>query len=143
MKIYLCMKIKRKKKMGDGRGILTGRKMHMKAGLLVSFILIWDLLSKGLVFSPVIFPIALASSILGAVLPDMIEPPRNRRHRKFFHSLLFLALLLIFLDKTYTGLLTGSLADEITFGLFFAGAGYVSHLVLDALTPAGLPVVGL
>jgi len=35
----------------------------------------------------VILPIALASSILGSVLPDIIEPPRNRRHRKFFHSL--------------------------------------------------------
>ena len=122
---------------------MADRKMHMKAGLLVSFILILDLISKGLVLSLVFLPIALASSTLGAVLPDIIEPPRNRHHRKFFHSLLFLALLLAFLKDTYTLFLTGGLADEVTFGLFFAGAGYVSHLVLDALTPAGLPVVGL
>lgn len=122
---------------------MTGRKMHMKAGLLVSFILIWYLISKGLVLSFVFLPIALASSTLGAVLPDMIEPPRNRHHRKFFHSLLCLSLLLLFLNQTYLSLLSGGLADEVTFGLFFAGAGYASHLVLDSLTPAGLPVVGL
>ncbi len=126
-----------------GRDIVTGRKMHMKAGVLVSFVLTWDLVSNGLVLSPVILPIALASSTLGAVLPDVIEPPRNRRHRKFFHSLVFLVLLLAFLHNTYTLLLIGGLADEAAFCLLFAGAGYASHLVLDALTPAGLPVVGL
>ncbi|AAM05592.1 predicted protein [Methanosarcina acetivorans C2A] len=90
-----------------------------------------------------ILPIALASSALGAVLPDLIEPPRNRRHRKFFHSLLFFALLLLYLNRTYLSLLTAGPADEVTIGLFFAGAGYASHLALDAFTPAGLPVVGL
>lgn len=122
---------------------MAGRKTHMTAGILVSFILIWHLVSKGLVLSPALLPIALASAALGAVLPDIIEPPRNRRHRKFFHSLLFLALLLLFLNQTYLSLLTAGPADEVTFGLFFAGAGYASHLLLDALTPAGLPVAGL
>jgi inner membrane protein len=115
----------------------------MRAGVLVSFILIWYLVSKGLVLSPALLPIALASSVLGAVLPDMLEPPRNRRHRKFFHSLLCLALLLLFLNQTYLSLLNAGPTDEVTFGLFFAGAGYASHLLLDALTPAGLPVAGL
>lgn len=117
--------------------------MHMKAGLLMSFILIWDLLSKRLVFSPVILPIALASSTPGAVLPDIIKPPGNRHHRTFFHTLLFLALLLVFLKDTCTLFLTGGLADEVTFGLFFAGAGFVSHMVLDALTPAELSACGI
>jgi inner membrane protein len=114
----------------------------MIAGLLVSFILVSDLFSKEIVFSPMILPIALASSILGAFLPDMIEPPRNRRHRKFFHSLLCLALLLLFLNQTYLNLLAAGPVDEVTVGLFFAGAGYASHLILDAFTPAGLPVIG-
>lgn len=122
---------------------MSGRKTHTTAGVLVSFILFSDLVSKGLVLSPMILPIALESSILGAVLPDLIEPPRNRRHRKFFHSLLFLALLLLFLNQIYLNLLTSEPVDEVTAVLFFAGAGYASHLVLDALTPAGLPVVGL
>ncbi|AKB18484.1 hypothetical protein MSWHS_1621 [Methanosarcina sp. WWM596] len=115
----------------------------MTAGVLISFILIWNLTSKGLVLSPVLLPIALASSALGAVLPDLIEPPRNQRHRKFFHSILCLALLLLYLNQTYLSLLTTGPADEVTLGLFFAGAGYASHLILDALTRAGLPVVGL
>jgi len=123
--------------------IVTGRKTHMTAGVLISFILIWYLVPKGLVLSSALLPIALASSALGAVLPDLIEAPRNRLHRKFFHSLLFLAILLFFLNQTYLNLLIAGPADEVTIGIFFAGAGYASHLVLDALTPAGLPVVGL
>jgi inner membrane protein len=115
----------------------------MTAGVLISLILIWYLIPKGLIFSPMFLPIALASSAFGALLPDIIEPPRNRHHRKFFHSLVCLVLLLLFLNQTYLSLLTAGQADEITLGFFFAGAGYASHLVLDALTPAGLPVVGL
>ncbi|WP_410510008.1 metal-dependent hydrolase [Methanosarcina hadiensis] len=122
---------------------MSGRKTHTAAGLLVSFFLLLDLASKGPVLSPIIPTIALVSSMIGSVLPDIIEPPRNRRHRKFFHSLFFLALLLAFLHNAYALLLTGGLSDEVTFVFFFAGAGYASHLVLDALTPSGLPVVGL
>ncbi|WP_440948315.1 metal-dependent hydrolase [Methanosarcina sp. T3] len=122
---------------------MTGRKTHITAGVLISFVLIWYLVPKGLVLSPALLPIALVSSALGAVLPDLIEPPRNRRHRKFFHSLLCLALLLLYLNQTYLSLLTAVPADEVTIVLFFSGTGYASHLVLDALTPAGLPVVGL
>jgi inner membrane protein len=122
---------------------LSGKKTHTTAGVLVSIILLSDLVSKGLVLSPIILPVALASSMIGSVLPDIIEPPRNRRHRKFFHSLVFLALLLAFMHNTYALLLTGGLADEVAFGLFFAVAGYVSHLILDALTPSRLPAVGL
>ena len=122
---------------------MSGRKTHTTAGVLVSFILLSDLVSKGLIFSPIILLMAFGSSMIGAVLPDIIEPPRNRRHRKIFHSLVFLALLLAFLKNTYTMLLTSGLSDEVTFVLFFAGVGYASHLVLDALTPAGLPIVGL
>ena len=122
---------------------MSGRKTHTIAGLLVSFILLSNLVSKGLVFSSIILPVALVSSMIGSVLPYMIEPPRNRRHRKFFHSLVFLVLLLAFLDNAYTLLLTGGLTAEVDFCLFFAGVGYASHLVLDALTPSRLPVVGL
>ncbi|MPM75281.1 hypothetical protein SDC9_122273 [bioreactor metagenome] len=122
---------------------MSGRKTHTTAGVLVSIILFSDLVSKGLVLSPIILPVALSSSIIGSVLPDIIEPPRNRRHRKFFHSFLCLALMLLFLQNTYTGLITGGLVDEVTFGIFFTGIGYASHLLLDALTPARLPIVGL
>lgn len=109
----------------------------------MSFVLMWHLVSEGLVLNLEFLPVTLAASSLGAVLPDILEPPRNRRHRKFFHSILFLTLLLSFLDNVYTAVLISDLADKVTIGLLFAGAGYASHLVLDSLTPAGLPVVGL
>ena len=143
MEIEKKVIIKRKQDMETGEDIVSGRKTHMTAGVFISFILIWYLVPKGLVLSSALLPIALASSTLGAVLPNIIEPPRNRRHRKFFHSILCLSLLLLYLHQTYLSLLTTGPADEVTVGLFFAGAGYASHLVLDALTRAGLPVVGL
>lgn len=44
---------------------MTGRKMHMKAGLLVSFFLIYDLISKGFILSLEFLPVALVASALG------------------------------------------------------------------------------
>ncbi|NLO30083.1 MAG: hypothetical protein GX120_06210 [Methanosarcina mazei] len=67
----------------------------------------------------------------------------NQQHRKFFHSLLFLAILLLYLNQIYLNLITVGSADKVTIWFFFAGAGYASHLVLDVLTPSGLPIVGL
>ncbi|MCQ1536131.1 hypothetical protein FTO70_10655 [Methanosarcina sp. KYL-1] len=126
--------------MGD---IIARRKTHLTFGVLISLIILSYLISKGLVSSFWVLTIALASSAVGAVLPDVVERPKSSRHRKFFHSVLFLALVLLFLAYTYTRILTAGLGDEVTFGLFFAGVGYVTHLLLDALTPARLPVVGL
>lgn len=72
----------------------------------------------------------VASAVLamvGALIPDRLEKPRIR-HRKFFHSKLFLLclLILIYAFKEYI-LLVALLA------------GYVSHLFLDWGTTAKLP----
>ncbi len=80
--------------------------------------------------------ILIAASIFGGVLPDILDPPFSSRHRKYAHSkfllyfLIFLFILLLFILKTRRG--TGFEP------LYYFILGYISHLVLDSTTPAGL-----
>ncbi|TET22720.1 MAG: metal-dependent hydrolase [Candidatus Stahlbacteria bacterium] len=62
-----------------------------------------------------------------ALLPDILEPATNPRHRQLFHSLVSLGFTLsgIFVSK-----------KPLTKASF---AGYTSHLLADLTTPMGLP----
>lgn len=64
-----------------------------------------------------------------ACLPDILEPASNPHHRKIFHSLLALGVFIVVTAKTENPLLK-TLA-----------ASYTSHLILDGLTPFGLPLI--
>ncbi len=80
--------------------------------------------------------IFLLLAVIGARTPDFLEPAFNNRHRSFFHSrklgilLLGFIVVLLLLMETF-----------VYFSPFLVGflTGYISHLLLDALTPAGLP----
>jgi len=109
---------------------------------------------------------------VGARLPDLLEPARLPRHRKFVHSfgagvgavkltfdllegwetywrrvaaeareqrpdpsLTTLERVVLFLKEALACILAGLLI-----GL---AVGYLSHLLLDAFSPAGLPILGL
>lgn len=78
---------------------------------------------------------AAAFGLFGGILPDAIEPATTPNHRAFFHS------------KTVLGagvLVAANEADARTPAarIMCAGyAGYISHLVLDAGTPKGLPAI--
>lgn len=80
----------------------------------------------------------LSGCVIGAVIPDILEPPVAWNHRDFFHSQrmlyglsgIFSILLLswylwYYLPPVY-----------LVFGVV---SGYLSHLVSDATTRAGLP----
>ncbi len=87
--------------------------------------------------------IVLISAAVGGqfgLMPDILEPAKsgNWRHRKFFHSYALLALLVWFTYQTETNL---GLDDLVRHFFTVAAAGYVSHLLLDSRTPAGLPWV--
>ena len=74
---------------------------------------------------------------LAGVLPDILEPADNPRHRKTFHSLL-LALLL------YRGMVKlgqSGLPADTQVCLQGGAAAYLSHLLLDLTTPMGLPLL--
>jgi membrane-bound metal-dependent hydrolase YbcI (DUF457 family) len=72
---------------------------------------------------------------LGAIMPDFLDPPGNWNHRKFFHSRrLFKLISVIAVAAFVMGFFYRSL-----FLISFSCLGYISHLLLDLTTPAGLP----
>jgi membrane-bound metal-dependent hydrolase YbcI (DUF457 family) len=75
----------------------------------------------------------LIFTVTTALLPDTIEPANSPYHRGFFHSiqvLLFLMLCFVIFMVFLTPL--------TLLGLYTI-SGYLSHLLLDATTPRGLP----
>lgn len=122
---------------------LAGRKEHFYIGVVVSILLLLFLNSRGLIYGFEFILLAIASAAVGSRLPDLLEPPRGGHHRKFFHSVLSLILVLLFFTYIYAEVLTANPGDGVAFGLFFAAAGYASHLLRDAFTPARIPLLGL
>ncbi len=83
---------------------------------------------------------SLAGSSIGAfcgVLPDILEPATSPHHRKFFHSVTAATAIGYGMYKANTSNLSESDKELIN----LAGAGYLSHLVLDSETEFGLPMV--
>lgn len=76
----------------------------------------------------------------GARFPDVIEPATNPNHRAFFHSLTVGAGSTLSLGKPDMWLLDieNPHVRALTTGFL---VGHISHLLLDASTPKGLPVV--
>jgi membrane-bound metal-dependent hydrolase YbcI (DUF457 family) len=73
----------------------------------------------------------------GGVLPDRLEPAIHPQHRKFFHSILFLSLIgvgLVLLWKSE------SITEWIKWLLTALAAAFIIHLIIDAFTPASLPI---
>jgi len=78
----------------------------------------------------------------GGMLPDIIEPSsRGPHHRQFFHSLVVAGFLGYGLYKTYKWEPESKSAKCLRIIALLIGAGYISHLLADSLTPRGLPIV--
>jgi membrane-bound metal-dependent hydrolase YbcI (DUF457 family) len=73
----------------------------------------------------------------GGALPDLIEPATNPHHRSFFHSVVCGSAVTI---GSYQ-LVQNDFADILKLSSTSVSTGYVSHLVLDAKTPYGLPLM--
>ena len=81
--------------------------------------------------------IVFISALIGSVIPDILDPPIDYKHRKYFHSKRVLSYLLHFwffflLITIITDLW---LVDVVLYGT----TGYILHLLLDSTTPMGLP----
>ena len=84
---------------------------------------------------------ALGWGVVGAgvaILPDIIEPATSPMHRAFAHSLTTGGLVVLGTKNIYDNPEIPNEQKAIVGSL--AGA-YLSHLLLDAGTPAGLPAV--
>lgn len=120
-------------------GVFMQGRTHILAGVAVGLVM-----ASGLEIAPALGVVAAAA--LGALLPDIDHPKSiiGRRaglvggvvrlgvaHRGALHS--GLAAALVFLGASALP------ADLRVFGVAFAG-GYASHLVLDMMTGAGVPL---
>ena len=85
-------------------------------------------------FNFILYLLFIGLTVLGSISPDLIEPPHDMNHRKFFHSVLLLGslvFLLILLNLRYQSIFT-----YLSSGFII---GYLSHLLLDAMSKMGLP----
>ncbi len=75
--------------------------------------------------------------LIGGILPDILEPATSCTHRKIWHSIFILLVIIgiVWLIYKYSQLDN----DKKVAIKSFAG-GYVSHLVGDFTTPAQLPL---
>ncbi len=78
----------------------------------------------------------IPSSFIGGVLPDIIDPPFTKKHRRFAHSKALLFILLILWIISLTAILNENSLGVLS--VYYFLLGYISHLSLDSLTPSGL-----
>ncbi len=84
-----------------------------------------------------LFFVMVFSSLFGGTLPDVLDPPFSKHHRFVAHSKILFYLLLITLFYSLYILLTDP--SLLFWSIYFFILGYISHLVLDSRTAAGLP----
>ncbi len=83
-----------------------------------------------------LFFLMVFSSFFGGTLPDILDPPFTSRHRFFAHSKVLLYVFMILWMFSLFRLLTDP--SLWIWLVYFFLLGYISHLFLDSLTPAGL-----
>lgn len=105
-----------------------------------------------------VFMAAMAfGGLLGGAAPDKLEPAFSPRHRQFYHSFAVAALIMYVTYRVArpqrTLAVAATLRPEpaalaatgaegfLTALILGFGVGYVSHLVLDAQTPSGIPIL--
>ena len=75
---------------------------------------------------------------LAGSLPDVLEPPLHRKHRSFFHSLFTLGAGVYSFAKIDE---REDLDEKQKTMMKATLVAYLSHLLLDSSTPAGLPLL--
>tara|TARA_B100001059_G_scaffold93153_1_gene92391 strand:+ start:130833 stop:131177 length:345 start_codon:yes stop_codon:yes gene_type:complete len=83
--------------------------------------------------------------VVGAVmgkLPDILEPAFHSNHRQFLHGVTVLTLLSAGLLKAYWWSPEEPSEKLIRGLMLIGGVAYLSHLICDASTPKGLPLLG-
>ncbi|MHA2226921.1 MAG: metal-dependent hydrolase [Candidatus Hodarchaeales archaeon] len=86
-------------------------------------------------FDFILYVFFVGLTVLGSFTPDLIEPPRSKNHRKFFHSIVLLGFLVILLVWANIGI--QSMQTYLFSGFII---GYLSHLLLDATSQMSLPI---
>lgn len=82
--------------------------------------------------------VSIAVGIFFGLLADKLEPAVSPNHRAFFHSVVFFAFAAWQLYRLCCNEESNS-NQQLAFKLI--GTAYASHLLLDSITPKGLPLV--
>jgi inner membrane protein len=69
---------------------------------------------------------------------DLVEPALHSHHRKFFHSVAFGTVGSLAVTNVWND---GNTSQMLLLMSLAAGCGHGSHLLLDAITPRGLPLI--
>lgn len=85
-------------------------------------------------FDFISFLLFVGLTVLGSIVPNLIEPPHGGNHRHFFHSVVILGILVILLLWLNIG--NQTVLTYLSSGFIL---GYLSHLLLDATSRVGLP----
>lgn len=86
--------------------------------------------------------VAIVIGTISGKLPDILEPATNPHHRQFFHSWAILGVVGYGMKKAYDWNPEDRAGKFLRAVALCAGAGYISHLALDAFTPRSLPMIG-
>jgi len=96
--------------------------------------------SKGLDRSNPLLAAAVGTAF--GKLPDILEPALHPHHRQFCHSFVMLLSIGYGMKRAYEWEPKDNIDKFLRCIALCAGAGYISHLVLDASTPRSLPLIG-
>jgi membrane-bound metal-dependent hydrolase YbcI (DUF457 family) len=77
-------------------------------------------------------------AVVGGLVPDLIEPANNPNHRSLFHSLAAGTALIHGTNQVQTN---DRIPDATKLIMVLLVVGFFSHLLVDAFTPKGLPVL--
>ena len=83
---------------------------------------------------------ALASHV--GSLPDRLEPATNPNHRQFFHGVVFAVGLGFAVKQLYEWEPQSDLQALLRYMGLVVGGAYLAHVLLDALTPKSVPLLG-
>lgn len=105
----------------------------IQSNSISSYSIFYELFQESMVIETTLLFTTLT---FGAILPDKLDPPFSPKHRKFAHSkgILFLFIMI----TAFTLFLLSTQENLVIWSLYFFLIGYISHLALDSLTPAGL-----
>lgn len=120
-------------------GSMSNRKTHTQVGFAagIASSLFYQASSQPVGESKIDWLEVFSCGLVGAAiaqLPDRLEPATNPNHRGFFHSITAAALV----SMARSSSRNKDYPRTVKIHANAAAFGYLSHLVLDSQTPAGI-----
>lgn len=118
---------------------MSNRSAHISAGCLSAATVYLALVE--IPENPLEFIAIIGAGYFGGRMPDLLEPATNPNHRQFFHCVAVLLLLAYGIKLLMDWKPKDDWQKLGKILLMAAAVGYISHLVLDGMTPKGLPLL--